>query len=90
MLENFEAYLIQEGYSQETPVGNPSTAYDYRKRINQICEREGVSPEDLALNIDDYVRKYDTHGEEAEFGASSHRANINALRRFNEFINIQN
>lgn len=87
MLENFKEYLIQEGYSEETPAGNPSTAYDYKKRINQICEREGVSAGDLALNIADYLQKYDTHGEEEVFGASSHRANINALKRFQEFIN---
>ena len=37
-------------------------------------------------NIDFYVKKYDTDGTEAEYGNKSHRANINALKRFRDFI----
>lgn len=57
MVENFKNYLIQKGYSEYTPSGNPSTVYDYVKRINKICERERISIKQLADNIDVYVNK---------------------------------
>ncbi len=85
MLENFKKYLIQKGYSEYTPSGNPSTAYDYVKRINKICERERISINQLADNIHNYVKKYDTGGSEEDFGKKSHSAFINALKRFEEF-----
>ena len=86
MLENFKEYLIQKGYSEYTPSGKPSTAYDYVKRINKICERERISTNQLADNINDYLKKYDIGGSEEDFGKKSHSAFINALRRFKEFI----
>jgi hypothetical protein len=85
MLENFKKYLIQEGYSEYTPSGNPSTVYDYAKRVQRICTREEISYNELAANICFYVEKYDSFGDEADFGSKSHNAYINALRRFNEF-----
>jgi len=85
MLVNFKQYLIQKGYSEYTPSGNPSTVYDYIKRINKICERERISTKQLADNIDDYVKKYDTFGSEEEFGKKSHSSFINALKRFKEY-----
>lgn len=86
MLENFKRYLIQQGYSEFTPSGNPSTVYDYGKRINKICERERISIEQLANNINVYVEKYGSLGSDAEFGKRSHSAFINALKRFEEFM----
>lgn len=86
-MESFKRYLIQQGYSEYTPSGNPSTVYDYGKRIIKICEREGISINQLAENIGDYVEKYDNFGSEAEFGKRSHYAFINALKRFEEFRN---
>jgi hypothetical protein len=85
MLENFKRYLIEQGYSEYTPSGNPSTVYDYGKRIEKICERERISIKQLADNIGVYVIKYDTFGSEAEFGKRSHNAFISALKRFEEF-----
>ena len=38
--KQFERYLISKGYSQTTPSGNPSTVYDYIKRIDKICKFE--------------------------------------------------
>lgn len=84
-LENFKTYLIKQGYSELTPSGNPSTVYDYGKRVENILERERISILKLAENIDFYVSKYDTHGIEAEYGNKSHRAIINALKRFQDF-----
>lgn len=84
-LENFKTYLIKQGYSERTPSGNPSTVYDYGKRVENILERERISILKLTENIDFYVIKYDTEGIEAEYGNKSHRAIINALKRFQEF-----
>ncbi len=85
MLENFKNYLIQEGYSEFTPSGNPSTAYDYMKRIKKICQRENITVKGMTENIDFYIDKYGPTGNESEFGKRSHNAFINALRRFGEF-----
>lgn len=86
MLENFKKYLIQQGYSEYTPSGNPSTVYDYVKRVQRICERENISLSKLTDNISFYVSKYDSFGDEADFGKKSHSAYINALKRYEEYI----
>lgn len=88
MLENFKKYLIDQGYSELTPSGNPSTVYDYMKRVERICERENITIKDLGDNIRFYVEKYGPYGKEADFGKRSHSAFINALRRFEDFIQI--
>jgi len=89
LLNKFEKYLTERGYSVETPSGLPSTTYDYAKmRIPKICEREGILVEQLAHNISHYVKKYDDGGSESKFGNKSHRAFINALKRFEEFVNL--
>jgi hypothetical protein len=86
ILNNFENYLIENGYSKLTSSGHPSTVYDYMKRVEKICEKEEISLLKIAEKIDFYIRKYDADGIEAEYGNKSHRANINALKRFRDFI----
>jgi hypothetical protein len=85
MLEKFKLYLVKQGYSEFTPSGNPSTAYDYSKRVNKICLREAISLKHLADNISFYIDKYSPTGNESAFGKRSNNAFINALRRFEEF-----
>ena len=85
-MEKFRKYLIEKGYSEYTPSGNPSTVYDYAKRVQRIYEREGISLRKLADNINFYVSKYDQFGDEADFGKKSHNAYINALKRFEELF----
>jgi hypothetical protein len=89
MLENFKIYLIKQGYSEITPSGNPSTVYDYTKRVDKICKRERITIKQLAENINVYVKKYDTFGSEEEFGKRSHNAFINALKRFEDFSQLR-
>lgn len=89
MLENFKKYLVKQGYSEFTPAGNPSTAYDYMKRVNKICTREAISLKHLADNITFYIEKYGPTGNDSEFGKKSNNAFINALRRFKAFIEVQ-
>lgn len=86
MLEKFKDYLVQQGYSKFTPSGNPSTVYDYMRRVEKIRERENITVKKLAENIGIYVEKYGPTGNEAEFGAKSHNAFISALRRFQDFV----
>lgn len=86
MLDNFSRFLIQHGYREYTPSGNPSTVYDYVKRVEKICERERISIKQLEESISFYVNKYDTFGSEEAFGNQSHRSFINALKRFEDYV----
>ena len=86
MKERFRHYLLAKGYSEVTPSGNPSTVYDYIKRIDRVCEWEGVSWEMLSARIEQVVQLYDHGGVKEELGNKSHRAVINALRRFMDFV----
>ena len=86
MLENFKDFLIEQGYSEFTPSGKPSTVYDYVKRVEKICDRENITVIGMAENIAFYVERYGATGNEAEFGMKSHNAFICALRKFEEFM----
>jgi len=86
MKNQFEKYLINQGYSLTTPSGKPSTVYDYQKRIDKVCEWENCSWETLALNISRIVVLYDVGGAKEELGNKSHRAVINALKQFKNFV----
>ena len=87
MKKEFENYLILQGYSLTTPSGNPSTVYDYIKRIDKVCIWENCTWETLATNISNIVRVYDIGGLKENLGNLSHRAVINALKRFRDFLN---
>lgn len=86
MKDGFEKYLIANGYTQYTPKGLPSTVYDYLKRIDFVCGEEQMNWQQLAANIDSIVSTYDIGGEKEALGNKSHRAVINALKRYKEFI----
>lgn len=88
MKEQFQLYLVNQGYSVKTPSGNPSTAYDYKKRIDKVCEWENLTWEELYHCIDRIVLLYDIGGTKEELGEKSHRAVINALKRFQEFASV--
>ncbi len=80
------SFLIDKGYKQKTPSGNPSTVYDYIKRIDKICEWECMTWEELADSIQNILYQYDIGGEKENLGKLSHNAVINALRRFYDFV----
>lgn len=88
MKDQFKNYLIKQGYSILTPAGNPSTVYDYVMRIDKVCEWEHLSWEKLAQNISLIVAQYDVGGSKEDFGNKSHKAVINALKRFAEFSSL--
>lgn len=84
----FEAYLINEGYSTETPSGHPSTVYSYISAIeNDVLDEEHISWDMLKSNIDSILLIYDVGGKKEHIGAKSNYTVINALRRFAEFVN---
>ena len=84
--EQYRDFLIEQRYSIKTRNGNPSTVYDYIKRIDAIAENEKYDWCDIADNINILVKKYDVGGIEEEFGNKSHRAVINALKAYKRFL----
>ena len=90
VLDKFEEYLENKGYSKLTPKGLPSTTYDYsHNRIPFVLQIEKVDITQLILNIDYYVSIYDFNGTKEHLGNKSHRAVINALKRFEEFCDSE-
>lgn len=87
MLKNFYDYLVMKGYKEVTPSGNKSTASDYVYRVEKVCHDEKISVTKLASNIAQYVKEYDVGGIKEELGKKSRSSVINALKRFEEFIN---
>lgn len=89
MKDQFEDYLINQGYSVKTPSGNPSTVYDYIKRIDKICKSENLTWSELANTIHTVVIQYDIGGSKEDLGRQSHNAVINALKRFEDFVKVK-
>ena len=84
----FETYLINEGYSTETPSGFPSTVCSYIDSIERyVLDEERITWDILKNNIDSIVKKYDVGGPKEAIGAKSNSTVINALKRFAEFVN---
>ena len=84
----FEAYLINAGYSTETPSGHPSTVYSYIDAIERnVLDDEHITWDILKNKIDSIVTKYDVGGAKADIGAKSDSTVINALKRFKDFVN---
>ena len=85
---DYEAYLIEKGYSTETPGGSKSTVYSYIGAIEKhVLKTENISWQTLKENIDSIIAKYDVGGEREKIGAKSKSTVINALKRFRDFIN---
>ena len=85
---DYEAYLISAGYEIETPSGHDSTVYAYSKAIaNHVLKNEHITWNGLQGNIYNIVKKYDVGGAMERTGAKSNNTVINALKRFQEFVN---
>lgn len=85
----YETFLIKAGYETETPGGAPSTVYSYSGAIaRHVLEEEHMTWESLQYNIGDIVKKYDVGGSKEHIGIKSNKTVINALKRFNEFVNL--
>ena len=85
---DYEAYLISADYKTKTPSGHDSTVYAYSKAIaNHVLKNEHMTWEGLRGNIADIVTKYDVGGAMEHVGAKSNNTVIDALKRFQEFVN---
>lgn len=83
----FEEYLANAGYCEYTASGNPSTVFSYTHAIKKVLEEEGLSWYSLQSDIENIVPIYDIGGVKQHIGAKSNCTVINALKRFNEFVN---
>lgn len=88
MLEQFQAYLVQKGYKEFSANGSPSTVIDYAWRINKICKKEGITEQQLADHINEYLKQYSMNGEKWDISKRSHQSYWNALRNFRKFVLI--
>lgn len=84
---DFEKYLIASGYSVETPSGLPSTVSEYIRAINSILEDEGLTWNGLISRISELVMIYGKGGAKEDVGSKSNWTYINALHRFEDFVN---
>ena len=85
--QSFEEYLIASGYSEETPGGAPSTVNAYIKAVEYVMEEEKLAWQSLTTQISSVVSLYDIGGAKEEIGSKSNYTYINALRRFEDFVN---
>ncbi len=85
--KDFEDYLIKAGYKRESESGNRSTVDSYLKAVEAVRDEEGVTYSFLARNISAIASKYDIGGDKVDFGNKSNRTYINALRRFEDYVN---
>ena len=83
----FEEYLVNAGYCEYTASGNPSTVFSYIHAIKKVLEEEGLSWYALQNDIENIVPIYDIGGVKQHIGARSNYTVINALKRFQEFVN---
>lgn len=79
-------YLTAAGYKTETDSGKPSTVYAYVKAVLAVLSEEDISWLTLKTNASDVVKKYDIGGEKEILGRKSNKTVINALKRFEEFV----
>jgi len=87
--EAYEAFLIKAGYETETPSGAPSTVYSYSGAIaRHVLQEEHISWETLKNDIGTVIKKYEVGGIKEHIGARSNSTVLNALRRFEEFVNL--
>ena len=80
MLEQYKKYLIDKNYK-------PNTIKAYANSVEKICKEENITPLTLSNNIKHYVRIYDKGWPKEKLGNIGHDTWINALKRFQEFVN---
>ena len=83
----FEEYLIASEYSVQTPSGAPSTVAEYINAVDVILDDEGLSWANLPNHIGRLVSLYGDGGAKEAIGKKRKSININALRRFLDFVN---
>ena len=79
MLKLFENWLLNQNYS-------PTTAFDYKGRIDRLCRAEHFTLDYLMKNIVSILPEYEDSGEKYHIGRRSHTSVKQALRRFYSFL----
>ena len=59
---SFQEFLIKQGYKITTPSGNPSTVYDYKKRIDFIGKKIILTQRDIAPKEEYIAQDIDNFG----------------------------
>ena len=79
--DEFKSYLKEKEYTAGTIRG-------YCSALNKICIEENMTTlYELYRDIDNIVKLYEPDGEKAKIGEKGHNTFINALRRFQNFVN---
>ncbi len=85
--KDFAHFLEVNGYSSITVHGTKSTVYSYVNSVKSIMEDEGLTWDSLEKAISSVVRLYDVGGAKEDIGYNGKSTVINALRRFEDFVN---
>ena len=85
--DGFEQFLIKSGYRVYTSSGLKSTVFTYIRSIYRVLDEEGLTWQSLKTEISNVIPIYDVGGAKEHIGSKSKCQVINALRRFEEFVN---
>ena len=85
--KDFESFLKANKYSEETKNGTKSTVYSYVNAVKSCMESEGLDWTSLIQQISSVIRIYDIGGAKEDIGYRGNNTVINALRRFEDFVN---
>ena len=82
-----ETFMLKNGYSAKTENDTKSTVYSYVTSVKAVMSDEGLDWTSLVKNISSIASLYDIGGAKEEIGDRGNRTVINALRRFEDFVN---
>ena len=84
---DFESFMLKNGYSAKTENDTKSTVYSYVSSVKAVVNEEGLTWAELYHRISNVATEYDVGGSKSEIGDRGNRTVINALRRFEDFVN---
>lgn len=85
--KDFESFMLKNGYSAKTENDTKSTVYAYVNSVKSVMSDEGIDWTSLVKQISSIASVYDIGGAKEEIGDRGNRTVINALRRFEDFVN---
>ena len=85
--KDFENFMLKNGYSAKTENDTKSTVYSYVNSVKSVMSEEGLDWSSMVKQISSIASVYDIGGAKEEIGDRGNRTVINALRRFEDFVN---
>ena len=85
--KDFESFMLKNGYSAKTENDTKSTVYAYVNSVKSVMSDEGLDWTSLVKQISSIASIYDIGGAKEAIGDRGNRTVINALRRFEDFVN---